>query len=501
MSDGNPRPQETVCVAGDTTVAVEIITPREVPLGGPRAMTVRRTLPQRRRSLIGAWCFCDHYGPDPVGETGGMDVAPHPHTGLQTVSWLFTGEIRHDDSHGIHEMVRPGEVNLMTAGAGICHSEVSTADTSVLHGVQLWTALPESARHGERRFDHYVPEPVFFDGGHALVFLGSALGSASPVATFTPLLGAEVHLDPGASLDLAVDPTFEHGVLVDTGMITVEGVSVQRSELAYTGVGASVIRLRNPGDSPARTIVLGGTPFTEEVVMWWNFLGRSDEEIRRYRQEWEIHGQRYGSVSGYIGHDPDGLDRLPAPHMPATRIRARSSPAPVARPGEDPYRPVAGSGDSLRARVQSRNTRKKTISAHTRERQKMSELTDKTGASVEVRRVTEAEGTAFAIFLAGSQTPAGSTFYVDRVNRTDGDTDGNARERIFYHTVVGDEFGGRGLAGILVGEALASTRSEGFRVVPVCPFVRSWIPKNEWDGPVRQPTREDAAYVEDHAGE
>lgn len=110
-------------------MAVEILSPRDVPLGGLRAMTVRRTLPQRQRSLIGAWCFVDHYGPDDVSATGGMVVPPHPHTGLSTVSWLFSGEIEHRDSAGHHAMVRPGEMNLMTAGRGITHSEYSTPST------------------------------------------------------------------------------------------------------------------------------------------------------------------------------------------------------------------------------------------------------------------------------------------------------------------------------------------------------------------------------------
>ena len=110
-------------------VGVELLVPRQVPLGGPRAMDVRRTLPQRQRSLIGAWCFLDHYGPDRIGDSGGMKVPRHPHTGLQTVSWLFTGEIEHRDSAGFHAVVRPGEVNLMTAGRGISHSEFSTPDT------------------------------------------------------------------------------------------------------------------------------------------------------------------------------------------------------------------------------------------------------------------------------------------------------------------------------------------------------------------------------------
>src|SRR5689334_8316727 len=136
---------------------VEVLTPREVPLGGLRAMTVRRTLPQRQRSLIGAWCFLDHYGPDDVRESGGMLVPPHPHIGLQTVSWLFSGMVEHRDSLGTRALVRPGQLNLMTAGRGISHSEVSTDDTRILHGAQLWVALPEGAREIAPAFDHYAP--------------------------------------------------------------------------------------------------------------------------------------------------------------------------------------------------------------------------------------------------------------------------------------------------------------------------------------------------------
>jgi redox-sensitive bicupin YhaK (pirin superfamily) len=144
--------------------SVEILEPRDVPLGGPRAMSVRRTLPQRSRSLIGAWCFVDHYGPDVVADRGGMVVPPHPHTGLQTVSWLFAGEIDHRDSVGSHAPVRPGELNLMTAGGGIAHSEVSTAATTELHGAQLWVALPDASRHTAPAFEHYAPPAVVFGG-------------------------------------------------------------------------------------------------------------------------------------------------------------------------------------------------------------------------------------------------------------------------------------------------------------------------------------------------
>ncbi|WP_261376607.1 pirin family protein, partial [Nocardioides sp. J9] len=258
MSNPDRDPGEMVC-EGREAAGVELMTPREVPLGGPRAMSVRRTLPQRHRSLIGAWCFLDHYGPDPVSESGGMVVAPHPHTGLQTVSWLFTGEIEHRDSVGNVAMVRPHEVNLMTAGRGISHSEVSTAATTVLHGAQLWVALPEAARDTDPGFEHYAPPEVSGDGWRAHVFLGSLLGDSSPVATFTPLLGAELVLDPGTSLAVPVDPTFEHGVLVDLGSAGVCGLDAGPADLAYVPPGTDEISIV-AGDEGVRLLVLGG-PF------------------------------------------------------------------------------------------------------------------------------------------------------------------------------------------------------------------------------------------------
>ena len=220
MTNPERDPQEVVCEPSPAS-SVEIMSPREVPLGGLRAMTVRRTLPQRQRSLIGAWCFVDHYGPDPVDDTGGMNVAPHPHTGLQTVSWLFEGEIEHRDSAGNHAMVRPGQVNLMTAGRGISHSEVSTPGTRTLHGAQLWVALPDADRHADPGFAHHEPSQLTGEGWSARVFLGSLLGDTSPVSTYTPLLGAEILLDPDTRLSLDVDPAFEHGVLVDSGLVSV----------------------------------------------------------------------------------------------------------------------------------------------------------------------------------------------------------------------------------------------------------------------------------------
>lgn len=331
MSNPEPDPDAVVCESRPAA-AVELMTPREVPLGGPRAMTVRRTLPQRRRSLIGAWCFLDHYGPDSVDESGGMVVAPHPHTGLQTVSWLFTGEIEHRDSAGNVAMVRPQEVNLMTAGHGISHSEVSTPGTSVLHGAQLWVALPEAARETAPGFQHHAPDPVTGEGWRAHVFLGSLLGDTSPVTTFTPLLGAELVLDPGTTLAVPVDETFEHGVLVDLGSVQVGDLAVGAADLAYVPTGAHEITLA-AGAEGARVLVLGGPPFGESIVMWWNFVGRSHEEVVAYRAAWQAQiTDADGTVlpdgrlvaPGRFGVVPDQpLGPIPAPILPNARLKER----------------------------------------------------------------------------------------------------------------------------------------------------------------------------------
>lgn len=321
MSNVETHPAELTCrgVSNTQHAAVEILEPRAVPLGGPRAMTVRRTLPQRTRSLIGAWCFADHYGPDAVT----MTVPPHPHTGLQTVSWLFAGEVEHRDSLGTHTMIRPGELNLMTGGHGIAHSEVSTSDTAataILHGVQLWVALPDAHRDAPRAFQHYIPVLLERDGATARIFLGSLYGETSPVRTFTPLLGAELTLAPGTRLELDVDPAFEHGVLVDTGAVEAAGTDLRPGQLGYTGTGTASLAVVNLDAGPSRVLLLGGPPLREELVMWWNFVGRSHDEIVLFRNEWQAESDRFGRVEGYPG------PRLPAPPLPNGRLQPRRNP-------------------------------------------------------------------------------------------------------------------------------------------------------------------------------
>ncbi|MBX3092691.1 MAG: pirin family protein [Cryobacterium sp.] len=327
MSNLETEPREIVCEASahasEAGAQVELLEPRDVPLGGPRAMTVRRTLPQRERSLIGAWCFCDHYGPDDVAATGGMVVPPHPHTGLQTVSWLFAGEIEHRDSTDAHAMVRPGELNLMTAGAGIQHSEVSTAATTTLHGVQLWTALPESARRTAPKFERFVPEVFDHEGASVSVFLGSLLGRTSSASAFTPIVGAQLDIPANTALTLPVESSFEHGVLVDTGSVTLDGALITEASIGYRAPGATRLEI-STADAPARTILLGGEPFGESIVMWWNFIGRSHDEIVASRSQWMADvvddldpAGPFGHVNGYDGKP------LPAPTLPLGRLRPR----------------------------------------------------------------------------------------------------------------------------------------------------------------------------------
>jgi quercetin 2,3-dioxygenase len=319
MSNLEAAPAEVACGASQVA-GTEVLHPREVPLGGPRALRVQRTLPQRQRSLIGAWCFVDHYGP----VSARMDVPPHPHTGLQTVSWLFSGGLEHRDSAGVHALVRPGELNLMTAGAGICHSEVSVEARAgaMLHGVQLWVALPDSDRDTGRDFAHYAPTPYSLPGGVLRVFLGELAGNRSPVHTFTPLLGAQIDLYPNARLDIDIDPAFEHGVLCDLGTVHLDGTALAVADLGYQSPGDSTLHLRNAAQRPARVLLLGGTPFTEQLLMWWNFVGRTHDEIVSYRQLWEGADDRFGAVHGYQG----SVTRLPAPPLPTTRLRPRPIP-------------------------------------------------------------------------------------------------------------------------------------------------------------------------------
>jgi redox-sensitive bicupin YhaK (pirin superfamily) len=296
----------------ETTLDSVLLPGHDVPLG--RYTTVRRLLPHRERRMIGAWCFVDHFGPDDVRGRPGMRVPPHPHTGLQTVTWLVDGLIEHRDSLGSHQLIAPGELNVMTSGHGITHSEHTPPDhPDGMHGLQLWVALPESARHGAAAFAHHAGLPAFETGGaRVTVVIGQLGGVSSPAVTHTPLLGAEIVLSGTATLTLP--PGFEHGILAMSGTATAGGSVLEPGSLLYLGDGRESVTLT--ADRTARLFLLGGEPFDEPLVMWWNFVGRSHEDIVEARTRW-MAGERFGTVTGC------DAPPLPAPELPTVRLKAR----------------------------------------------------------------------------------------------------------------------------------------------------------------------------------
>ena len=291
-----------------------IVVPRDVVLTTRTNIAVRRTVPHRDLRRIGAWIFVDHFGP--TTQTDGMVVAAHPHTGLQTVTWLFEGEVEHRDSVGSVQLISPGQVNLMTAGRGISHSELSSKTDGSLHAVQLWLALPEAVRHREPFFEHRAELPgLDLAGARVTVFAGSLFGRTSPATMFTDSFGAEIVLEPGATVDVPLDYSHESGVLVVEGSAEVNGIAVDTTELAFTEPGDTTIRVSSP--SGARVVLLGGTPFTERLVMWWNFIERSHAEIREARDQWETGDPRFGEFADHIG------GRIPAPELPNVTLQPR----------------------------------------------------------------------------------------------------------------------------------------------------------------------------------
>lgn len=299
-------------------------------------MNVRRTLPQRGLPTIGAWCFLDSFGPDRTA----MSVLPHPHTGLQTVTWPLAGNVRHRDSVGSDVVVLPGELNIMTAGYGVSHSEFAVLPASdagsdggaplpVQRGLQLWVALPDAERHREPAFEQHRDLPsVTGPGFTATVMVGEFAGAVSPATMYSPIVGADIACEGAATFPL--NEHFEHAVLVLDGGLTLDGQEVPPGPLGYLGAGRSALDVQAlPG---TRFLLIGGEPFQEELLMWWNFVGRTHDEVAQARADWEAQaaladdaarGARFGLVAG---HGPDAgaeAGRIPAPPMPAVRLAPR----------------------------------------------------------------------------------------------------------------------------------------------------------------------------------
>ncbi|PYC76274.1 pirin [Streptomyces tateyamensis] len=315
MSNLDLRPTATDCGGQSATGPVrDLLTGRTVQLG--ESTRVRRLLPTLGRRMVGAWCFVDHYGPDDIAGEPGMQVPPHPHMGLQTVSWLHDGEVLHRDSLGSLQTVRPRELGLMTSGRAISHSEESPADhPRLLHGAQLWVALPDAHRHVAPHFEHHPVLPEITAAGlRGTVIMGTADGATSPGTTYTPLVGVDLTLREGARAQLPVEPDFEYAVLSISGSVEVDGVRVEPGSLLYLGTGRTTLPLLARTD--AAVLLLGGEPFEERLVMFWNFIGRDHAEIVQAVQDWD-QGDRFGVVHGYTG------ERLRAPALPPGPLKPR----------------------------------------------------------------------------------------------------------------------------------------------------------------------------------
>lgn len=296
-----------------------LLEPRFVKISTRTGIEVRRTLPNARKRMIGAWAFADHFGPTPQIE--GMVVAAHPHTGLQTATWMIEGRFEHRDSIGSVQCIEPGQLNLMTAGRGIAHSELSMADSETLHAVQLWIALPDTARKMEPEFEHQGNLPrVSLGLATATVFAGAL--EAHPAARaattlYSPLVGAELRVPGGSATSVDLDQSFEHGFLVIQGEISVNSISTPLHSMEYFEPGTSTVVLQNSGPDEAILIMLGGEPFEEPIVMWWNFIQRTHDEIVEVREKWNSQDADIPAFFDHIG------GRTPAPDLPNVTLRAR----------------------------------------------------------------------------------------------------------------------------------------------------------------------------------
>lgn len=291
------------------------IEARSADLGN--GMLVRRTLPTRQQRMIGAWCFLDHAGPIDFAPGKGMHVGAHPHIGLQTFTWLIEGEVLHRDSLGNEQIIRPGQVNLMTAGHGIVHTEDSLADGQRLHAAQLWIALPPEEQDCPPDFAHHPDLPQWHDGNAELTLLAGTYGErTAPARLYSPLLGLDIRSEAATEIQLQLRPEFEYGLLTLEGSVSIGEDSLRSDEFAYLGRGQDSLCLKLAAGS--KVLLLGGLPFEQPVLMWWNFVAYTKAAIAEAQRQWESGNPRFGLVG-----DPDEL-RLAAPPLPWLDQSAKS---------------------------------------------------------------------------------------------------------------------------------------------------------------------------------
>lgn len=286
--------------ATDSGPTLDVLPSRNADVAG---LGVRRALPRRSRRTVGPWCFADHFGPTLPSPGVAMRIGPHPHIGLQTVTWLLEGEALHTDSLGSEQLIRPGQLNLMTAGRGVAHAEESPLSSS-MHGVQLWVAQPEATRNGAADFEHHAELPdVDLGAFHLTVMIGGVAGVTSPARAETPMVGVDVASDGGRTI-VPLERGFEHAIIVVAGAVEIHGEIIQPGSLAYLGTGREELPISVA--EPSRALLIGGRPFGEEILMWWNFVARTRDEIDEAYRDWDAHSDRFGDVAS-------DLARIPAP--------------------------------------------------------------------------------------------------------------------------------------------------------------------------------------------
>ena len=282
---------------------VEAREGRSTEVGG---LPVARVLPTKGRRTVGAWCFVDLLGPMDAEDPDPLEVGPHPHIGLSTVTWLLEGEALHTDSLGTEQLIRPGQLNLMTAGHGIAHAELA-ADPP-FRGAQLWLAQPEATRHGDGRFEHHAELPrTALDRAEAVVFAGRLADATAPTSTDTEVVAADLSLRRGITL-LPVDARFELAVVPLEGRLKVGEAIVEPGWIGLVPPGVEELPVEAEHDG-GRALVIGGVPLGERIQMWWNFVARDREEITAAYRDWAARTERFGSV-------PTPLERIEPPVPP-----------------------------------------------------------------------------------------------------------------------------------------------------------------------------------------
>lgn len=285
---------------------------QEVPLRRAeigQGTVIKRALPSRHKRMIGAWCFLDHAGPVSFPQGEGLDVGPHPHIGLQTFTWMIEGTLMHTDSIGSKQLIRPKQVNLMTAGQGISHTEVAPEQETHMHAAQLWIALPDAKRNMPSRFDHYPELPVVSrDGVEFTVLVGEFLETRSPVEVHSPLLALDLTAAETVRTRLQLNPAFEYGFMALEGTAHINQHELNEDNMVVLEPGLQDIEIEL--HQGARVLLLGGEPFESAILLWWNFVGRTQDELSEARDQWVNQDPRFGSIPDYNG------PRLEAPALP-----------------------------------------------------------------------------------------------------------------------------------------------------------------------------------------